>query len=207
MAVDYSLYLITDRKLVGDKDFFDSIENALKGGVTLLQVREKDISSKDFYDISLKLKTIALKYKVPLVINDRLDIALAIDADGLHVGDDDLPLHIARKLLGPDKILGYSAGDLESAQYGVQHGADYLGVGAVFPTGSKSNAGDAIGIETLQQIVENISIPIVGIGGISTTNIAEVKATGAQGISLISAILAKDNTYEAAKELIHLWKK
>ncbi|SES64076.1 thiamine-phosphate diphosphorylase [Natronincola peptidivorans] len=207
MAVDYSLYLITDRHLVGTKDFFDSIAKALEGGVTLLQVREKDISSKEFYDISLKLKKIAHAYNVPLIINDRLDIALAVDADGLHIGQSDLPIDVVRKILGESKILGYSVSTIQEALYGQRMAADYLGAGAVFSTDSKADAGEAIGLEGLKKIVAAVSIPVVGIGGISISNINKVKSTGADGISLISAILSQEDTCKAAKELISLWKK
>lgn len=207
MAIDYSLYLITDRFLVGDKDFFDAIAQALKGGVTLLQVREKEIDSKDFYTIALKLREITQKFNVPLIINDRLDIALAVDADGLHIGQSDLPINVVRNLLGKSKILGYSASNVEEALYGEKMGADYIGAGAVFPTNSKLDAGDSIGLAGLKEIVESVQIPVVGIGGISMGNISDVKATGAMGISLISGILSQKDTYKAAKELIQQWKK
>ncbi|SNS25111.1 thiamine-phosphate diphosphorylase [Anaerovirgula multivorans] len=207
MAIDYSLYLITDRLLVGDKDFFDAITYALNGGVTLLQVREKNIDSKNFYNIALKLKQIAREFNVPLIVNDRLDIALAIDADGLHIGQNDLPIDVVRSILGKDKILGYSASNVEEALYGEKMGADYIGAGAVFATGSKLDAGDAIGLKGLKEIVEHVHIPVVGIGGISINNLSEIKAVGAEGISLISGILSQKDTYKAAKELIQQWKK
>ncbi|MBO8168658.1 MAG: thiamine phosphate synthase [Thermoanaerobacteraceae bacterium] len=207
MAVDYSLYLITDRHLVGNKDFYRSVIKALEGGVTLLQVREKNVSSREFYEISLKLKKIARQYDVPLIINDRLDIALAVDADGLHIGQDDLPVATARKLLGREKILGYSVSNEEEALYGERHGADYLGAGPVYATDSKKDAGRPIGTEGLKKIKQTVNIPVVGIGGISAENLADVKRTGADGISVISAILSRDDTYRAAKELIDLWNE
>ncbi|AKL95650.1 thiamine-phosphate pyrophosphorylase ThiE [Clostridium aceticum] len=207
MTIDYSLYLITDRYLVGSKDFFDAVAKALQGGVTLLQVREKNISSKEFYDIGLKLKEITREFNVPLIVNDRLDIALAIDADGLHIGEDDLPIEVARRLLGKNKILGCSASTVEEALYAEKMGANYLGTGAVFPTDSKKDAGAAIGLTKLQEVVESVEIPVIGIGGVSVKNAASVKSTGASGIALISAILSQEDTYQAAKELIALWKK
>ncbi|AOY77453.1 thiamine phosphate synthase [Clostridium formicaceticum] len=207
MTIDYSLYLITDRYLVGNKNFFDAVAKALKGGVTLLQVREKNVSSREFYAISSKLKEITRQFDVPLIINDRLDIALAVDADGLHIGEDDLPIEIARKLLGNNKILGYSASTVEEARYAEKMGANYLGTGAVFPTDSKKDAGAAIGLDKLREVVESVNIPVVGIGGISPQNIDAVKSAGANGIALISAILSQEDTYKAAKELLTRWKR
>lgn len=207
MSIDYSLYLITDRSILKGKDIFTAVEEALEGGVTLLQLREKDISSLDFYNLAIKLKELAKAYNVPLIINDRLDIALAVDADGLHIGQEDLPLKIARKLLGPSKILGYSVANVEEAIYGEQNGADYLGVGPVYPTGSKDDAGMPIGLENLKKIKESVAIPMVGIGGIGLANIAEVKTTGIEGVSLISAILGSANIKEVTGNLINIWRK
>ncbi len=206
MLLDYSLYLISDPVLVGKKDFWESVEGALRGGVTLLQLREKDGSSREFFQIGLKMKELANKYQVPLIVNDRLDIALAIDADGVHIGQDDLPLNVARQLLGRDKILGYSVANTEQAVLGQQLGADYLGAGAVFPTGSKQDAGEAIGLESLAKIVDCVSLPVVAIGGINKTNLLEVKQSGAAGVSLISAILSQENPEQAARELKTLWQ-
>lgn len=205
MAVNYSLYLVTDRILLGTRNFLQSIEEALKGGVTLVQLREKEISSSDFYHLAVKVKKLTHAYHVPFIINDRLDIALAVDADGLHVGQEDLPLTIARRLLGPDKILGYSVSTLEEAQYGEQNGADYLGAGAVFWTGSKSDIGEPIGLEGLQQINEAVSIPVVAIGGIGLANLPAVKSTGIDGVSLISAILGQPDIETVSRNLINLW--
>lgn len=207
MVVDYSLYLVTDRGILKGRDLMKSVEEAIKGGVTLVQLREKDISSLDFYNIALKLKKLVNSYNVPLIINDRLDIALAVDAEGLHIGQQDLPIEVARKLLGPGKILGYSASTLEEAVHGDKNGADYLGVGAVYATGSKSDAGEPIGIEKLREIKEKVSIPVVGIGGIGLSNIEEVKTTGIDGISLISAILGSQDIEGTSRNLINLWRK
>lgn len=207
MHIDYSLYLVTDRGILQGRDLFKSVEDAIKGGVTLVQLREKDISSLDFYNIAVKLKKLVNSFNVPLIINDRLDIALAVDADGLHIGQEDLPIEVARKLLGPGKILGYSASTIEEAVYGEKNGADYLGVGAVYATGSKSDAGEPIGIETLKKVKERVSIPIVGIGGIGISNMEEVKATGIEGVSLISAILGSQDIEGTSRNLINLWRK
>lgn len=207
MPIDYSLYLVTDRDILKRRDILIATEEAIKGGVTLVQLREKSISSLDFYNLALKMKKLTHYYNVPLIINDRLDIALAADADGLHIGQDDLPIEAARKLLGKSKILGYSVGNVEEAIFGVKNGADYLGAGPVYPTGSKSDAREPIGIDCLRSIKENVKVPIVGIGGIGMNNIAEVRASGIDGISLISAILGKDNVEAASRELISAWRK
>jgi len=205
VPVDYRLYLVTDRGIVGGRDFLKAIAEALEGGVTLLQLREKEISSADFYRLAVQVKELAHAYRVPLIINDRLDIALAIDADGLHIGQDDLPLAVARRLLGPDKILGYSVSTLEEARYGEENGADYLGAGPVYWTGSKSDIGETIGLTGLQQIKQAVAIPVVGIAGIGAANLPAVKSTGVDGVSLISAILGQADIAQAARSLIDLW--
>jgi len=205
VPVDYRLYLVTDRGILGSRDFLQSMAEALEGGVTLLQLREKEISSADFYRLAVKVKELAHAYRVPLIINDRLDIALAIDADGLHIGQDDLPLAVARRLLGPDKILGYSVSTLEEARYGEENGADYLGAGPVYWTGSKSDIGETIGLTGLQQIKQAVAIPVVGIAGIGAANLPAVKSTGVDGVSLISAILGQADIAQAARSLIDLW--
>ncbi|AFM00397.1 MULTISPECIES: thiamine phosphate synthase [Desulfitobacterium] len=206
MAVDYSLYLVTDRILVGSKDFLLSLRKALEGGVTLLQLREKEANSRDFYEIGLKVKEMAAEFRVPLIINDRVDLALALDADGVHIGQKDLPIEVVRNMIGSDKILGYSVSSLEEALWGERLGADYLGAGPVFPTGSKKDASEAIGLATLKKIKDSVNLPVVGIGGIGPANLKEVKETGIDGISIISAILSQEDPYAAAKGLGDLWK-
>lgn len=175
MFVDYSLYLVTDRGMLGGKNLYKAVEEAVRGGVTLLQLREKDVGSGEFYNIAVEMKKLAGLYRTPLIINDRLDIALAVDADGLHIGQEDLPLEVARKLLGPGKILGYSVSNQAEAVYGEENGADYLGAGPVYHTGSKEVAIEPIGPAGLKRIKESVSIPVVGIGGIGIANIGEVK--------------------------------
>lgn len=207
MPVNYKLYLVTDRGISRAKDIFEGVKAAIKGGVTLVQLREKDVSSLDFYNIALTMKDLTHRYDIPLIINDRLDIALAIDADGLHIGQEDLPLEVARKVLGKDKILGYSVTSVEEAVYGEKSGADYLGAGPVFPTGSKLDAVSPIGIETLKRIRERVAIPVVGIGGIGASNIREVRSSGVAGVSLISAILGYDDIEGAARDLVNLWEE
>jgi len=207
VSVDYTLYLVTDSCILKGRDIFVAVEDAIKGGVSLVQLREKEISSLDFYHMALKMKALTRCYKVPLIINDRLDIAIAIDADGLHVGQDDLPVDVARRLLGKDKILGYSVSNIDEAVYGEKNGANYLGAGPIYPTGTKLDAVSPIGIDNLKRIVESVSIPVVAIGGIGITNIHEVSQSGADGASLISAILGKDDIQEASIGLRGLWGK
>lgn len=207
MDVDYRLYLVTDRDILKGRDIFAAVAEAIKGGVTLIQLREKNLSSLEFYHIALKMKELTHRFQIPLIINDRLDIALAVDADGLHVGQEDLPLTAARRLLGKGKMLGYSVSTVEEALYGEKNGADYLGAGPVYPTGSKLDAVAPIGVGNLKRISENVSIPVVGIGGISAANIREVKAAGAAGISLISAVLGSDVIEKAAGSLAKLWEE
>lgn len=207
MSVDYKLYLVTDRGILKGRDLFKAVEEAIKGGVTLVQLREKDISTLDFYNIAVKMKVLTKHYNVPLIINDRLDIAISADADGLHIGQSDLPLDVARKHLGNGKILGYSVSSIDEAVYGEKNGADYLGAGPVYPTGSKLDAVSPIGTDNLERIAKSVSIPVVGIGGIGISNLSGVKAAGAKGISLISAILGKDDIQGASRELVNLWGK
>ncbi len=207
MLIDYSLYLVTDRGMLKGANFFHAVREAIRGGVTLLQLREKDVSSSDFYSIAVEMKKLANSYQVPLIINDRLDIALAVDADGLHVGQEDLPLEVARELLGPGKILGYSVSNLIEAEYGEKHGADYLGAGPVYHTGSKETATEPIGIDGIKRIKKSVSIPVVGIGGIGMSNIVKVKESGIDGISVISAILGRDDINAAARDLKKAWSE
>lgn len=198
--VDYTLYLVTDRSILKDRDLCLSIEEAILGGVTLVQLREKDVSSREFYEIGLKVKEVTSRYNVPLMINDRLDIALAIDADGLHIGQGDLPAKVARKILGEDKILGVSASTLDEALKAEKDGADYLGVGAVFTTSSKDDARD-VSIETLGKIKNAVNIPVVAIGGINENNLDELKPSNIDGIAVISCILGKNEIRKAAEEV------
>ncbi len=206
MRIDYSLYLVTDRGILKGRDLCEAVEAAVKGGVTVIQLREKDAGSREFYDTALKVKAVAARYGILFIINDRLDIALAVDADGLHIGQQDLPVELVRRMLGKDKILGYSVSSVEEALYGVTAGADYLGAGPVYPTGSKLDAVSPIGTDMLREIVQAVSIPVVAIGGIGAGNIKEIKACGAAGASVISAILGCDEVEGAAKTLSDLWR-
>jgi len=201
MAIDYSLYLITDRSFLNGRSIASCVSEAIEGGVTLIQVREKNISTREFFKVAKEVKEVTNKYNIPLIINDRIDIALAIDADGVHLGQSDMPIEMARKILGKDKIIGISAGSLSEALEAEQNGADYLGIGTVFFTGTKNDIEEPIGIEGLKEIVNNIKIPSVAIGGINKNNCAEVMSAGVNGISLISAILSNDNIQASSRNL------
>jgi thiamine-phosphate pyrophosphorylase len=197
---DYSVYLVTDRGILGDRDLCECIEQAILGGTTMIQLREKNISTLEFYKISLKVKAITSKYNVPLIINDRLDIALACDAEGIHVGQNDMPLEVVRKIIGKNKIIGVSTGSVDKAKLAEENGADYIGVGAIFPTGSKDDAV-TIGLRELQNIRDSVRIPIVAIGGINENNCSKVTEVGADGVAVISAILGKEDIRKASEEL------
>ncbi|MDR2476592.1 MAG: thiamine phosphate synthase [Treponema sp.] len=195
------LYLCTDRILALGRSLEEAVEAAIAGGVTMVQLREKDASSREFYEIACAVRRITEARRAPLVINDRLDIALAVGAAGLHIGQSDLPLEAARKIAGNRLFIGVSAGTVEEALSAQAGGADYLGVGAVFPTGSKVDAGDAIGIERLAAICSAVDIPVVGIGGIGPQNAEAVIKAGAAGIAVISAILSQPDIQAAAEQL------
>lgn len=201
--LDLSLYLVTDKS--DDKErFLKTIEEAIKGGVSVVQIREKTADTKDFYNLALKVKEITAKYNVPLIINDRVDIALAIDADGVHVGQSDMPCDITRKLIGNDKILGVSAATIEEAKKAQKDGADYIGTGAVFPTTTKDDA-PSITKKELKEIVDSINIPVVAIGGITLENAKELVDTGIKGLSVVSAIMSSDNPKKSSEELLNIF--
>jgi thiamine-phosphate pyrophosphorylase len=202
-AVNYKLYLVTDRDLLGKKDLKRSIEEAILGGVTIIQLREKNLSTLEFFNLATQIKAVTDNYQVPLIINDRLDIALAIEAAGLHVGQDDLPAAIARKLLGVGKILGVSAATLDEAIKAEAEGADYLGIGAIFPTDTKKDARN-VALDNLGIIKKQVKIPVVAIGGIHASNIKLVKEQGVDGIAVVSAILSQVDVKLAARNLYDL---
>lgn len=194
------LYLITDRRFLKGRSLAESVEAAILGGVTIVQVREKDVSSRQFHDIASSVKQVTDYYKVPLIINDRLDIAQAVDAAGVHLGQSDLNLLDARRILGPGKIIGISAGNTAEAAEAERNGADYVGIGAVYPTGSKDDA-DLVGLDGLRNVVSSITIPAVAIGGINASNAKEIFGAGVDGISVISAILDREDIRKAAQDL------
>ncbi|MDO5820336.1 MAG: thiamine phosphate synthase [Methanobrevibacter sp.] len=198
--IDYTCYLVTDHKDKTNEEILNIIEEALKGGTSIVQIREKTASTKDFYELALKVKEITNKYDVPLLINDRLDIAIAIDADGVHIGQDDMPARKAREILGEEKIIGVSASTIEEAKKAEADGADYIGTGAVFPTATKDDA-PSITKDDLNEITSSISIPTVAIGGITLENAHELKDTGIAGFSVVSAIMSAENPKEASEKL------
>lgn len=206
MDIDYSLYLVTDRFFLKDISLKKAVEEAILGGTTFVQLREKDISSRQFYLYAKEVKEVTDYYKVPFVINDRIDIAQAVNADGVHLGQKDLPLQIARNILGEDKIIGISAGNVKEAIEAEENGADYIGIGTVFFTGTKKDINEPIGLEGLREISSKVSIPKVAIGGINEGNTKDIIATGANGIAVVSAILGKENIREASKFLKSLIK-
>lgn len=203
--IDLSLYLVTDNSDDVEK-FLNTIEEAIKGGVSVVQIREKTADTLEFYNLALQVKEITTKYNVPLIINDRVDVALAIDADGVHVGQSDMPCDITRKLIGEDKILGVSAATIEEAKKAERDGADYIGTGAVFPTKTKDDA-PSITKEELKELVDTVNIPIVAIGGINLENAESLKDTGIAGFSVVSAIMSADNPKEASKTLKEIYNK
>lgn len=196
--IDYTLYLVTDRELMSTETLEEAVEDAIKGGCTLVQLREKTASSLEFYENALKVKAVTDKYNIPLIINDRVDIALAIDADGIHVGQEDLPAQTVRRIIGEGKILGVSANSVESAIKAQKDGADYIGVGAVYSTNTKTDAG-VITRERLLAVRQAVTVPIVAIGGINLQNAALLKDTGINGIAVVSAIIAQEDIEAAAK--------
>lgn len=197
---DLLLYAVTDRHWLKDETLENQVEKALQGGATFLQLREKSLDDDIFLAEAKEIQKLCKKYQVPFVINDNVDIALAIDADGVHVGQSDMEALDVRKRLGPDKIIGVSAQNVQQALLAQKHGADYLGVGAVFPTGSKDDAED-VSFETLKAICQAVDIPVIAIGGITKENVSELKGSGICGIAVISAIFAQKGIKAATKEL------
>ncbi|WP_024620085.1 thiamine phosphate synthase [Metaclostridioides mangenotii] len=198
---ELKLYLITDYEMVKERDFYRCVEEALKGGVTILQHREKNVSGREFLDRALKLRELTRKYGVKLIINDRVDIALLCDADGVHVGQSDIDAINVRKLIGDDKILGVSAKTVNEAEKALADGADYIGIGAMFTTNTKDDA-EYSSFETVQEIRTNVVIPFVLIGGISLENVDQLIPLNADGYSVISSILKADDIYSQTKKWI-----
>lgn len=194
------LYAVTDRHWLGDRTLYEVVRESLEGGASFLQLREKELDDGEFYEEAVMLQALAKEYDVPFVVNDNVDIAVRMNADGVHVGQSDMEAGDVRALIGPDKILGVSAHTVEQAVLAEKRGADYLGVGAVFPTGSKDDADD-VSRETLKAICEAVSIPVVAIGGITLDNVQKLAGSGICGIAVISAIYAQDDIKEAASSL------
>lgn len=203
---DLLLYAVTDRSWLGKESLYSQVEKALKGGATFIQLREKELDKEHFLEEAKEIKELCKRYQVPFVINDSVEIAQEADADGVHVGQTDMEAGDVRAKLGPDKIIGVSVQTVEQALLAQERGADYLGVGAVFPTGSKADA-DEVSHETLKAICAAVEIPVIAIGGISTDNVRRLSGSGICGIAVISAIFAKEDIENAAKELKALAKE
>lgn len=202
---DLLLYAVTDRTWLNGNTLYHQIEQAIEGGATFIQLREKNLDKERFLQEAKEIKELCKKHQIPLIINDNVEIALAVDADGVHVGQQDMEVQQAREKLGADKIIGVSVQTVEQALLAQKNGADYLGVGAIFTTQSKS---DALNIthKTLCDICEKTNIPVVAIGGITKENVIELSDTGICGIAVISAIFAQNNIVEATKVLKNITK-
>ncbi len=204
MKPDYSLYLVTDRMRMSTRTLGEAVEQAVIGGCTLVQLREKEIPALDFYMLALEIKKITDRYGIPLIINDRIDIAMAAGAAGVHIGQQDIPADIARKVIGRDMLLGVSVGSAAEAIDAVKAGADYLGVGAMFPTGTKPDAG-FVSMEELGRIRKAVDIPIVVIGGISRENAMLFRPMGVDGLAVVSAVIAQPDIKKSAADLKSLF--
>ncbi|MCC8095055.1 MAG: thiamine phosphate synthase [Tannerellaceae bacterium] len=200
---DLSLYLVTDRELALGRPLEQVVEEAVKGGVTLVQLREKQASSKEFYELALLLKKCLAPYRVPLIINDRVDIALACDAEGLHIGQHDLPYPVARKLMGKHKIIGLSVESPEDVQEANRWDIDYIGISPIFSTPTKTDTAPALGLEGIRQISALSRHPGVGIGGVHISNVEEIIEAGANGVAVVSALMSSPEPEATAKEFIH----
>lgn len=197
---DLLLYAVTDRSWLDGETLYAQVEKALEGGATFMQLREKELDEESFYREAVELKELCHRYQVPFVINDNVEIAKKMDADGVHVGQSDMAATDVRKILGEDKILGVSAQTVEQAVLAQQIGADYLGVGAVFPTGTKADASE-VSEETLKAICEAVEIPVIAIGGITAENLSELSGSGICGIAVVSAIFAAEDITKATQVL------
>ena len=186
------LYLVTNRYQDSLENFLEKVETACRSGVTIIQLREKNLTTNQYYQLAKQVKEITDAYKVPLIIDDRLDICLAVDAAGLHIGDDELPVSVARKVLGPEKILGVTAKTVKRALEAETSGADYLGTGAIFPTTTKENAPITL-ISTLKTICQTVAIPVVAIGGLTSENIDQLIGTGIAGVAVVRDLMQAED--------------
>lgn len=204
--VDYTLYLCTDRGLMTSRTVEQSVEKAVCGGASVIQLREKHLSSRDFYETALKVREVTARYHVPFLVNDRADIALAVGADGVHVGQSDLPCTAVRRMMGEDALIGVSVSTVEEALAAQADGADYLGVGAMFATGTKEDAA-VVSRDTLRAIRAAVDLPIVIIGGVNAATIPQFAGLGIDGAAVVSAIVAQPDIEAAARNLRQLCDK
>ena len=197
---DLLLYAVTDRHWLNGETLYSQVEKTLEGGTTFVQLREKELDEAHFLKEAKEIKELCARYRVPFVINDNVDIALEMDADGVHVGQSDMEADDVRAKLGPDKIIGVSCKNVEQALLAKKHGADYLGVGAMYPTGTKKDA-TAVTPEALSAICQAVNIPVVAIGGINKDRLEPLKGTGVDGVAVVSAIFAAEDIEKATREL------
>ena len=200
------LYAVTDRAWVGTKSLYEQVKEALENGVTCVQLREKELNERDFLKEAKQISTLCKEYKVPFIVNDNVNIAIACKADGIHIGQEDMELTNVRKLVGEDMIIGVSAHTVEEAIKAQEDGADYIGIGAVFATSTKTDV-DVLSFETLRSICKAVDIPTVAIGGIKKDNICKLKGSGIDGVAVVSAIFAAKDIATATKELLLEVKK
>lgn len=201
MIKDYSLYLVTDRGLSRGRTTLEIIQAAVRGGVTCVQLREKTCSTREFIEQARAIQTFLKAHQIPLIINDRIDVAQAVKADGVHLGQKDMPIELARDILKDSMLIGISAETLENAVQAEKGGADYIGVGPIFPTDTKADAATPLGPEGFLEIRKAVKIPLVAIGGLKKENAAAVVRNGAEGIAVVSAIVSADDPEKAAIEL------
>lgn len=204
MKNQLKLYLVTDRSLSSGRSLEEVVSEAVAGGVTMVQLREKDASTGEFVELAFRLKEILKPYNVPLIINDRVDVALAVDAEGLHIGQSDMPYEIARKLLGPDKIIGLSVENMDDLLEANRLDVDYVGISPVYGTPTKTDTAEPFGLEGLRRAVALSDHPTVAIGGMNAGTIADVIAAGTDGVAVVSAICSADSPRSAAKELLEI---
>jgi len=198
MVKDFHLYVITGEQFHPGRGYLEVMEEAILGGADIIQLREKNKSKKELLEMARELKKLTTKYDIPFIVNDHIDIALAVDADGIHLGQDDLPLAEARRIMGPNKIIGISTHALEEAIEAEKNGADYIGVGPVYETKSKVDVVDPVGLGYVQEVVKHTTIPFVAIGGIKLHNLEQVLQAGAKSICVISAIVGAENVKDTA---------
>ena len=201
-AVDFNLYLITDRKSTRGREISFVVEEALKGGVKMVQLREKDLSSRDLYATAYEMRKLTARYGALLCINDRIDIALAVNADGVHLGNSSIPVPRARKILGANRLIGVSCHTMENAIDAQEKGADFITFGPVFYTPSKAAYGNPLGVDKLGDITRTLRIPVFALGGVTREKVPQVIGAGAHGIALISAVMAADDPHEETKSLL-----
>ena len=194
------LYLVTDRQWTGEQSLLEQVEESIQGGVSIIQLREKSLDDESFLKEAIQMRELASRYEIPFIVNDNALVALRSEADGIHIGQNDLAIQEVRKIVGPNRIIGVSAQTVEQAITAQQNGADYLGVGAVFSTTTKTDAVE-VTYETLKAICEAVTIPVVAIGGITVDNVHQLKGIGIEGVAVVSAILAQKNIKKAAENL------